>query len=121
MLGNGELTHHLARKETLLRASEANRATLNAEATKLREVAAWVDTGIALARKAKTLWSVVAPLISAWRTPKPESPGLFTKLTKGFALARSLTALWRNWRGPSQTSENGERFDGGGVHSRGGL
>ena len=104
MLGNGELTHHLARKEALLRASEINRAVLRMEAAILREVSVWVDVGMTLARKAKTLWSVAATLLSAWRTPKQKSSGLFAKLTKGFALAQSLTALWRNWRGTKEAA-----------------
>ena len=106
MPGNEELTRHLARKAELLRASEANRAVLCAEAGELREVAAWVDLGMTLARKAKSVLSVVAPMISGLRSPKEESPGLFSKITKGFALAQSLTALWRNWRGTTQKPED---------------
>ena len=106
MFGNEELTRHLARKAELLRASEANRAVLCAEAAKLREVAAWVDLGVTLARKAKSVLGVVAPILGGWRAPKAESPGFVTKLAKGFALAQSLTALWRNWRGTTQKSDD---------------
>ena len=96
MLGREELTRHLARKEALLRASEKNRAVLRAEGAKLREVAAWVDTGMSLARKARTIWSVIAPLLNMRGIPVKGSSGLFAKLTQGFALARSLAAFWRS-------------------------
>ena len=82
MFGNGEMTRHLARKEALLRASDANRAALHMEMSKLREVAAWADAGVTLSRKAKTIWNVVAPLITAWRTPKQESSGGLDWLAK---------------------------------------
>ncbi len=97
MLENGELIRCRQRKAALLRQSAAHRSALVAEAQNLGPVVAWVDLGIAASQKVRAGWQALAPLLSLWQARRQESDGLIGKLTKGIALARSLSALWKQW------------------------
>ena len=98
MFGHGQLTHFQRRKSVLLQQSAAHRRALMTEAENLRPVAGWVDLGLAAARKARTGWSVLAPLLSLWQTRKQEPSGVVHKLAEAISLARSLTTLWKRCR-----------------------
>ena len=98
MFRHGELDRCHVRKAVLLRQSAANRLALAREARNLQPVAEWVDLGIALARKARTALSALAPLLSVWSSGKQESSGFVGKIAGAFSLGRSLTALWKSWR-----------------------
>ena len=98
MFGNGRLTHCQQRKAALLQQSANHRRTLMTETQNLRPVAGWVDLGVNVARKARTGWSVMAPLLSPWQTRKQEPSGFVHKLAEAISLARSIAALWKNWR-----------------------
>ena len=82
----------------MLRRSAANRSVLAQEVRNLRPVAAWVDLGIGVARKVRMGWSVLAPLLSQWQTRKQEPSGVVHKLAEAISIARSIAALWKNWR-----------------------
>lgn len=98
MFGNGQLARCQARKVALLRQSAANRQALAGVARTLEPVMAWVDLGVALARKARSALSALAPLLSFWQTGRQESPGFLGKITGAISLVRSLTTLWKSWR-----------------------
>lgn len=98
MFGNRELIRCQERKAALLRQSAAHRLVLVREARTLRPVAGWVDLGLGLVRKVRTGWSVLAPLLSSWRTPQQESSGFVQKIMGGISIARSLSALWQSRR-----------------------
>lgn len=98
MFGNGQLTRCQQRKATLLQQSAPHRRALMTEAQNLRPVAGWVDLGINVARKARTGWSVLAPLHSLRQTREQEPSGVVHKLAEAISLARSIAALWKNWR-----------------------
>ena len=95
MFRYGQLTHSQQRKSALLQQSTAHRRALITEADNLRPVAGWVDLGIDVARKARTAWSVLAPLLSVWQARRQESSGFVHKLAEALSLARSLTELWK--------------------------
>ncbi len=98
MFGNRELAGCQARKAALLRESEANRRALAQVGQNLQPVVVWVDLGVAIARKARTAFSALAPLLSLWGSRNAESSGFFGKLTGAISCGRSLAALWKNWR-----------------------
>ena len=98
MFGNGQLTRCQQRKGALLQRSATHRRLLATDAQALRAVAAWMDLGIDVARKGRTGWSVLAPLFSLWQRRKQEPSGFAQKFSGAIALARSLAALWKNWR-----------------------
>ncbi len=95
MFGEGQLARCAERKTALLQQSARHRDALIAEAQQLRPVAAWMDLGLDLARKARTGCTALAPLLSLWQTRKQEKSGFMQKLTGGISLARSLAALWK--------------------------
>jgi len=75
MFGKGQLTRCQQRKAALLQQSATYRSVLAKEAQNLRPVAAWVDLGIDIARKARAGWTALAPLLSLWQTRKQSQPG----------------------------------------------
>lgn len=97
MFGEGQLARCAERKTVLLQQSARHRDALIAEAQQLRPVAAWMDLGLNLARKARTGWTALAPLLSLWQTRKQEKSGFMHKLIGGISLARSLMALWKGF------------------------
>jgi hypothetical protein len=97
MFGNGQLTRRQQHKAALLQQSATHRSVLAQEAHKLRPVAEWADLGIAVARKARTGWTALAPLLSLWQARKQGSFGFAWKLAGAIAIARSLTAVWKRW------------------------
>jgi len=98
MFGNRELTRCQERKTALLRQSTVNRQALTDVAQNLQPVVAWVDLGVALARKARTALSALAPLLSLWSARKSESSGFLGQLAGAVSLGRSIAALWKSWR-----------------------
>lgn len=98
MLGNRELAGCQERKAALLRQSAANRQALVEAAQNLQPVVAWVDLGVAIARKARTALSALAPLLSLWGSQKSKSSGFLGKLAGAVSLGRSVAALWKSWR-----------------------
>ena len=98
MFGNGQLTRCQVRKAALLQQSAANRLALSREAQSLQPVIAWVDLGVALARKARSALSALTPLLSFWQTGRQDSSGFLGKITGAISLGRSLTELWKSWR-----------------------
>lgn len=99
MFENEPLTQCRQRKAALLLQSATHRLALLAEARNLRPVAGWVDVGLDAARKARTGWNALAPLLACWRMRKQESPDLIHKLTNALSVARSLAAVWNERRG----------------------
>lgn len=97
MFGNRELVRCQARKAVLLRQSAANRQALVEVAQDLQPVVAWVDLGVALARKARSALSALAPLLSLWSSRKSDSSGFLGKFAGAISLGRSLAALWKSW------------------------
>ena len=98
MFGHEHLTHCQQRKAALLQRSATHRLALMTEAQNLRPVAEWVDVGMSVARKVRMGWTVLAPLLSLWRTRERESSGFIHKLAGAIALARSLMEGWKSWR-----------------------
>lgn len=98
MFGNRELAGCQERKAALLRQSTANRQALAEVAQHLQPVVAWVDLGVALARKVRTALSALAPLLSLWGSRKTESSGFLGKLAGAVSLGRSVAELWKRWR-----------------------
>lgn len=97
MLEISQLTRCQQRKEEVLRQCAAHRDTLMAEAQVLRPMAIWVDVGIAAVRNARACWDTWIPFFSSWQAGRGDSGGLIEKITKGFAIARSLKKLWKKW------------------------
>jgi hypothetical protein len=97
MLEISQLTRCQLRKEEVLRQCAAHRDTLMAEARVLRPMAIWVDVGIAAVRNARACWETWIPFFSSWQAGKGDSGSLIEKITKGFAIARSLKELWKKW------------------------
>ncbi len=98
MFGNRELAACQARKAALLQQSDANREVLAEVARALRPVAAWVDVGVTVARRARTVFSALAPWLSLWRSGKEQGSGFIGKFAEAMALGRSLSGLWKRWR-----------------------
>jgi hypothetical protein len=98
MFGIGQMTRCQVRKAALLQQSAAHRLALAREAQNLRPVAEWMDLGIDVARKARTGWNFLAPMVSLWRKPNPETSGIGQRFAGVISAARSLTALWKSWR-----------------------
>lgn len=98
MFGDEPMTQCRQRKVALLQQSAAHRRVLLAEARNLSAVAGWVDVGIDAARKARTGWSALAPLLACWRMRKHKSPGLIHNLADALSVVRSLAALWNKRR-----------------------
>ena len=97
MLEITQLTRCQQRKEEVLRRCAVHRGALLAEARVLRPMAIWVDVGIAAVRNARACWETWLPFFSSWQAGKGDSGSLIEKITKGFAIARSLKELWRGW------------------------
>ncbi|MBI3869820.1 MAG: hypothetical protein HY299_14955 [Verrucomicrobia bacterium] len=98
MFANGQLTRRRQHKAALLQRSGTHRSVLAKEAQNLRPVAEWADLGIAVARKTRSGWAALEPLLSLWQTRKQEPSGLVHKLATITSLARSLATLWKSWR-----------------------
>jgi len=98
MFGNRELAECQARRAVLLRQSAANRQALVGVARDLQPAVAWVDLGVAVARKVRSALSALAPLLSLWGSRKSESSGFLGKLAGAVSIGRSLAALWKSWR-----------------------
>jgi hypothetical protein len=99
MFGNEHLISCQRRKAALLQQSAAHRRVLLAEAQNLRPLVGWVDVSLDAARKARTGWTTLAPLLACWRMREHQSPGLIHKLANALSVARSLAALWNGRRG----------------------
>jgi hypothetical protein len=53
--------------------------------------------GIAAVRNARACWETWIPLFSSWQAGRGDLGSLIEKITKGFAIARSLKELWKKW------------------------
>ena len=98
MFGLKQLTECQQCKAALLQQSAAHRLALTTTAQNLRPVAGWVDVGIEVAGKVRKGLSVLAPLVSLWRTRKQEPSGFVHKLAGVLSLVRSLAEMWKSKR-----------------------
>lgn len=98
MFKDEPLIRRQQRKAALLRESAALRLALVREAQELRTAATWVDLGLGVVRGAQAGWTAVAPFLSWGSRQKPESAGFVHRLAGAVSLARSIMAVWRNWR-----------------------
>lgn len=98
MFGNAELTRCLERKTALLGQSAAFRMAVAKEARTLREVAAWVDCGIDVARGARVGWNGLTLLLAFWNVRKQTKSSLARKLDGALSVIRLVTGLWNIWR-----------------------
>ena len=98
MFRNEPLIRCQERKVALLQQSAINRSALIVGVQNLAPIVSWVDLGIEVARKTRAGWTALVPLLSLWQTRKEPSSGFVQRITGAISLARSLAALWKNWR-----------------------
>jgi hypothetical protein len=98
MFTNGQLNRLQLRKAGLLRQISDQRATLSAEAEKLRPVADMVDLGITIAGRIRNGLTALQPILSLFGTRGQAQFGPAGKFGAACSIARSLTDLWKAWR-----------------------
>jgi hypothetical protein len=87
-----------ARKRQLLNDSSIHRQLLAGEVVCIRQRLAWLERGVAMARRSLPFAALAIPFVRRWRTRSTEKGTAWRRTANALPLAWRLVTMWQSMR-----------------------